>query len=133
MDILPVEVESPPAGPLLCLQQGLLVHLGGVWLGQRQLHHIREWSLFQLVAVQGQELLELAAHLAALGEGGPDSTFTQRAFVRSDILVVFSPCSRSLPRSASYQKRMSTCGCTFSEHLTYGGHAALFIYFYVRP
>lgn len=39
-----------------------------MWLRQGELHHVGERALLQLVAVQGQELLELTAHIAVLKE-----------------------------------------------------------------
>lgn len=50
--IQPVKVEFPGAGPLLCLQQSLSIDLRSVWLRQSKLHHVRERTLLQLVAVQ---------------------------------------------------------------------------------
>lgn len=64
----PVEVEFSSAGPVPCLLQSLSVNLRGVWLRQGELHHVGERALLQLVAVQGQELLELTAHIAVLKE-----------------------------------------------------------------
>lgn len=64
--VQPVKVEFPSAGPVLRLQQSLSVDLGCVRLGQSELHHVRERSLLQLVAVQRQKLLELTAHFAVL-------------------------------------------------------------------
>lgn len=67
--IQPVKVEFPSAGPVLRLLQSLSVDLGGVRLRQSKLHHVRERTLLQLVAVQRQKLLELTAHVTVLGGG----------------------------------------------------------------
>lgn len=71
--IQPVKVEFPCAGPVLRLLQSLSVDLGGVWLRQSELHHVRERTLLQLVAVQRQKLLELTANFTVL-EGQKIST-----------------------------------------------------------
>lgn len=65
-DLQPVKVQFPPSGPFLCLLQSLPVDVWGVRLWQGELHHVREWALLQLVAVQRQELLELTAHVTVL-------------------------------------------------------------------
>lgn len=68
--VQPVKVEFPSSGPLLRLQQSLSIDLGGVWLRQSELHHVRGGTLLQLVAVQRQKLLELTAHVTVLGVEG---------------------------------------------------------------
>lgn len=63
----PLKVELPRCGPVTCLQQSLFVDLGCAWLRQSQLHHVRERTLLQVVAVQREELLELTPRLRVLG------------------------------------------------------------------
>lgn len=64
--IHPVEIEVPPAGPLLRLHQSLPVNLRVGGLRQSQLHNIRKRPLLQVVAVQRQKLLKLQPHLIVL-------------------------------------------------------------------
>lgn len=66
IDLQPVKVQFSTSGPFLCLLQSLPVDVWGVRLWQGKLHHVREWPLLQLVAVQRQELLELTARITVL-------------------------------------------------------------------
>lgn len=61
-----VKVELPVFGPLLCQQPSLSVNLWGVGLRESELDDVGERTLLQVVATQGQKLLELTAHFIVL-------------------------------------------------------------------
>lgn len=84
---------------------------------QGELHHVGERALLQLVAVQGQELLELTSHIAVLKEGKKENSvdlFKEylMSFIKSHILKetgylqVFDGCSFFFYVFASPEKQI---------------------------
>lgn len=67
---------------------------------QGELHHVGERALLQLVAVQGQELLELTAHVAVLKGGEEEDSVDLFRFLSTDL---YSYCKMFLqgPRNKS--------------------------------